>query len=148
MCSLQLSSFYGTCFCSSSTFFQGYVALQCLKSCWSCRWVRSIFGFMETWKALLGATSAFSLCCRSVQTSTGPLRLDMWLPPAMEDWNFALVRRSKFGRSTKVFFQANSFQNVTLNVNNRVSRISLHARGSRHCCRPLSKAINTWLHLR
>lgn len=127
MHSPQLFSFYSTCFCSSSTFFQGYVALQCLKSCWSCRWVWSIFGFMETWKALLGVTSAF---LSDAEACKRPEAHSVWTCDSDQQWrnvtsDFAHALKSKIGRSIKVLFQANSFQNVTLNVNNRVPRMSL-----------------------
>lgn len=125
MCSLWFSPFYRTCFCSSSTFFQGYVALQCLKSRWSWRWVQSIFGFMETWKALLGATCGFFLWCRSVLTSRGPLRLEMWHGPIMAEYYFGHLiwvcarTQIKNGWGYKSgLSNSNSFLNVTLNVNN------------------------------
>lgn len=123
MCSLQFSPFYRTCFCSSFTFFQGYVALQCLKSCWSCHWVQSIFGFMETWKALLGATCGFFLWCRSVLTSSVPFRLDMWHGPTMAEYYFRVcastqIKNGWWYKSGLSNSKANSFLNVTLNVNN------------------------------
>lgn len=78
----------------------------------------------------------FSLWCRSVQPSRGPLSLDMWLRPAMEECNFGVCTHThsnlKLAKVWKNSFKQNSFQNVTLNVNNCVPRISLHACESHH----------------
>lgn len=154
MRSPQLSSFYRTCFCSSSTFFQGYVALQCLKSCWSCRWVRSIFGFMETWKALPGATSAF---LSDAEVCNRPEAHSVWTCDSNQQWRnatseFAHTLKSKIGQSMKEFFQAKFIPKCHLeckhlcsqNLSACVWKPPLIPQPRHHCCGPLSKALNTW----